>query len=165
MTTALYAGSFDPITFGHLSVMLRAKDIFNKLIIGVGINPTKESFFSAEQRVKFIQTTLVEHGRQEQGFPYRNIDVFQYDTLTIEFAKKVGANILIRGIRDEADLRNELYLARINKRLSGLETLFLGPEDGHIMASSTFVRQVWQFGKDVQLLSGLVPRVVLEALS
>lgn len=157
MITALYAGSFDPVTFGHLSVIKRAAMAFDQLIIGVGHNPEKKPFIDVSTRVQFIQEWI-------EGEPSRNMTVESYAGLTTDFAKEQKATILIRGIREEADLKNELYIARINRKLTGIETIFFGPEDGSMLVSSTFVRQVWQLGQDPDRLKDLVPQNVIDEL-
>ena len=166
MATALYAGSFDPITFGHLSVVERVMAIFDKVIIGVGHNPEKTPFLDVDTRVRFIQEWLDEEERCDGRFvPDPDwITVESYSGLTTDFAKEREASILIRGVREESDLKSELYIARINRRLAGIETLFFGPDDKHMLVSSTFVRQVWELGQDPDRLVGLVPQLVIDDL-
>ena len=82
----------------------------------------------------------------------------------MDFAKKMGASRLIRGIRSDVDLQKETHIARLNRRISGIDTLFMLPSDAHMMTSSTFVRHIWQFGNDLKQLEGLVPQNVIDAL-
>jgi len=154
MSVALYAGSFDPVTLGHLDIMCRVNKMFSRLYIGIGKNPEKEGWLPIRVREQFIRDNLLP-----------SVTVCSYQGLTVDFAKEVGATILVRGVRDYGDLRKEMHIARVNKRISGIETVFLPPSDEHLILSSTFVRQVWEFGgKDPLRLENLVPDNVIEYL-
>lgn len=163
---AVFPGSFDPITFGHLDIVKRAACLFEKLIIGVGINPEKKPLFSTETRVGLIIESLSSCDALVATFAHRgDIEVSTYQGLTIDFAKQQGATVLVRAIRDFADLQFEMHQARLNRRIGGIETLFLSPSDSHLVTSSTLVRQIWEYGqKDATKLVDLVPQCVIDKL-
>jgi pantetheine-phosphate adenylyltransferase len=155
-TIAIYPGSFDPITLGHWDIIERAAKMFDHVVIGIGINPDKDPFFSVEERINLIDEGILP-----------NVDVESYSGLTIHFAEKFKkpdfSVFLIRGIRDFADLQSEMHIARLNRRLSGIETMFLTPSDSHLVTSSTIARQIWECSGNGQLLVDLVPKNVIEA--
>ncbi|MGE3181057.1 MAG: pantetheine-phosphate adenylyltransferase [Phycisphaerae bacterium] len=154
---AIYAGSFDPVTHGHLDIIRRSADLFNKLIIGVGRNPQKEPLFSAEERIALIEPHMPE------GAP---IEVESYEGLTIDFARQCGARVLIRGIRNQADLSDELQQANLNRVIGHIETVFLLASDTHMVTSSTYIRQIFELGGgDREQIERLVPANVAEALA
>lgn len=141
MTTAYYAGSFNPFTIGHKSIVDRAIRIFDKIVIGVGFNLNKpESETAACQRASEIAKLFANDTR---------IKVETYNCLTVQAAKKVGASVLLRGVRNCADFEYEQQIAQVNRRLSGIETLimFALPEDACV--SSSMVRELQEFGQDV----------------
>lgn len=160
---AVFPGSFDPITFGHLDIIKRASCLFNKLIVGVGVNSQKTPFFNPETRCKLIKETIADELFLSDNVRGYDIDVKIYLGLTIDFAKKVDAHVIVRAIRDFSDLQYEANQARINRRISGIETLFLSPSDNHMVTSSTMVRDLWTYGnKNPELLKDLVPECVIE---
>jgi pantetheine-phosphate adenylyltransferase len=161
---AVFPGTFDPITLGHLDIIKRSASLFDKLIIGVGINPQKSPLFNPEARCKMIKETLLEDALIAifalRGY---SIDVLIYSGLTAEFAQKMKANVIVRAIRDFSDLQYEAHQARINRRISGIETLFLSPSDSHLVTSSTMVREIWEYGnRRTDLLTDLVPACVIK---
>lgn len=136
----LFPGTFDPFTIGHFSLVKRSLQLVDELIVAIGVNDVKKSYFSAEERLSMIQDL------------YRNeprISVKAYSCLTIDFAKEAGANLIIRGIRSINDFEYEKNIADMNRELSGIETviLFTEPELTHI--SSSVVRELIQYGRDV----------------
>lgn len=135
---ALYPGSFDPFTKGHLDVAERALAIFGALHIAVVHNPSKRAQHSLEERVSAIQGAI----------PAASVGVLE-SGLLVDYAKKVGANVLVKGLRNETDVEAELAQARINRDLSGIETLFLMADPQNVHISSTLVRQVEALGGDV----------------
>ena len=135
---ALYPGSFDPFTKGHLDVAKRALDIFGALHIAVVHNPAKQAKNSLESRVAAIQEVI----------PEATVGVLE-SGLLVNYAKNVGADVLIKGLRNSTDVDSELAQAKINKDLSGLETLFLMADPENVKISSTLVRQVEALGGDV----------------
>lgn len=154
--TAIYAGSFDPVTLGHLDVIRRAARLFNKLVVGIGRNPDKAEMFTHEERLAH----LVPHLRD-----LPNTRVEAYGGLTIDFARQCGARVLVRGIRDITDLSGELLQANVNMVIGEVETVFLLTSDQHVMTSSTYIKQIYEMGGcDRERLKRLVPDNVARAL-
>ena len=151
MTTALCPGSFDPPTNGHVDVLRRSLDLFDRLIIGVVVNPSKQPFFSLEERKAMF----------EGIFGAGTVEVIGFDGLLVDVAKEVGADVLVKGLREGADFEYEMAMAHMNRHLTGIETVLLPTSAEHRFISSSLVREVWRLGGDV---AGLVPSVVLEAL-
>lgn len=147
---ALFPGSFDPYTIGHYSIVERALPLFDKIVIAVGVNRNKQSLLSEEKRVEAI-SSLYEHNDK--------IEVVSYDGLTVDAARKYGARFLLRGVRQVQDFEYERNLAEVNRNISGLETILLYtlPEYAHI--SSSIVRELASYGKDVANL--LPPGMIL----
>ena len=144
-TIALFPGSFDPYTIGHYSIVERALPLFDKIVIAVGINRNKQSFLDVEKRVEAIKSLYTNNEK---------VEVISYDGLTVDAAKKYGARFLLRGVRQVQDFEYERNLAEVNRNISGLETILLYtlPEYGHI--SSSLVRELASYGKDI---TGLLP--------
>ena len=141
--TAVFPGSFDPITKGHESVIIRASGLFEQIIIAVGVNPEKNYFFPAEKRVAWIRKVFRD---------YPNISVEQFDGLTVDFCRKMGANYILRGLRTSADFDFERAIGQTNKNMySDIETVFLltTPEFTHI--NSSIVRNILSYGGDVSM--------------
>jgi pantetheine-phosphate adenylyltransferase len=148
---AVFPGSFDPITKGHESIILRAAPLFDKLIVAIGINAEKQGFFPLEQRIQWIEKTF-------QGHP--NIKVMKYQGLTVDFCKEIGARFILRGLRTSADFEFERSIGQINRRLDKtkeIETIFLLSETEHTPLNSSIVRSVFQVGGDV---SNFVPKAI-----
>jgi len=140
---AIYPGSFDPITLGHLSAIRRAKSLAEKLIVLVVHNPGKKNLFTAEERVALIEASLKELG-------LTGIEVSQSNSgLLANVAKELGAEILIKGLRTAADLDYELQFASMNRDLTGVETVFLPTEPKYSQTSSSLIREVAALGGDV----------------
>ena len=140
---ALFAGSFDPFTIGHYSVVKRALPMFDKITIGIGINSGKKSMFPVEERVKAIEKAFAGEER---------IEVKVYDCLTMDFAKEIGADVLLRGVRTTKDFEYEREIADINLKLGGIETVLLISEPEYASTSSSVVRELITYGKDVSEL-------------
>ena len=140
---ALFAGSFDPFTIGHYSVVKRALPMFDKITIGIGINSGKKSMFPVEERVKAIEKAFAGEER---------IEVKVYDCLTMDFAKEIGADVLLRGARTTKDFEYEREIADINLKLGGIETVLLISEPEYASISSSVVRELITYGKDVSEL-------------
>jgi pantetheine-phosphate adenylyltransferase len=154
---AVYPGSFDPVTHGHLDVIRRASQLFNTLIIGVGQNPEKKELFSQEERLQLI-APHVSH--------LPNVRSEAYAGLTIDFVRHCAGRVLIRGIRDVHDLSSELQQANVNLALGSVETVFLLTSDQHAMTSSTYVKQIFEMGGgDPERVKRLVPTNVAHALA
>ena len=133
MKCAVFPGSFDPITLGHLDILERSIPLFDEIIIGVGSNSEKKYMFPLSKRMAFIEETFSE---------YKSISVVKYQGLTIEFCKKVQANFIIRGLRNPADFEFEKAIAHTNRKLSGIETVFLLTSAKTSFISSSIVREV-----------------------
>jgi pantetheine-phosphate adenylyltransferase len=154
---ALYPGSFDPITFGHLSVLKRAALVFEKVEVLVVHNPDKKPFFSLEERVEMIRESLSEAGVS------KNVSVSSLDSgLLVTRAMELGAKAIVKGFRTSSDVEYELPMSQVNRDLSGIETVFFASEPGFGFVSSTLVRQVSALGGDV---SAYVSASVAKALS
>ena len=140
MKKAIFPGSFDPFTIGHYSVVKRGLELFDHITIGVGSNCSKKSFFTLEKRLDIIRQVFHDEPR---------VSVKAYDSLTIDFAKKEEADFILRGVRSANDFEYEKSIADINKRLSSIETVLLFTEPQHSAVSSTIVRDLLNYGKDV----------------
>ena len=154
--TAIFPGMFDPVTHGHLDIIKRAAHLYEKLIVGVGDNPLKEEVFTQDERKEMLvaHTSVLE-----------NVEVQTYTGLTVEFARSVGAGVLLRGIRDNVDLHAELEIATINLIIGDVETVFLMTRGDHTLTSSTLIKQIVEIGRyDPDHLARLVPLDVARRL-
>ena len=146
---AVYPGSFDPVTYGHLDVVRRAAQLFNELIIGIGQNPGKEDLFTHAERVELLRPHVRDLG---------NVRVATYNGLTIDFVRKCGARVILRGIRDVTDLSHELLQANVNLAIGGVDTVFLLTGDQYVLTSSTYIKQIFEMGGgDRERVERLVP--------
>lgn len=149
MKVGIYAGSFDPITLGHLDVIERASRIVDKLVIGVLNNTSKTPSFTAEERVELIK-------RVTKNIP--NVETETFDGLAVEFARKKNARILVRGLRAVTDFEYELQIAQLNHKLdSNIDTIFLTTSVQYSYLSSSIVKEIARFGGDI---SQFVPKEV-----
>ncbi len=152
MKVAVYPGSFDPITIGHLDILQRALDIFDKVIVLIAVNPNKQSRFTPEERKAMI----------EEAINSDKVVVDTYDGLTVEYAKKHGAKHLIRGLRAVTDFEYEFQLAAANDYIDdNIDTIFLMSKTNKSFINSSMVMELYQQGVDV---SNLVPESVLKRL-
>jgi pantetheine-phosphate adenylyltransferase len=143
---AIYPGSFDPITSGHLDLIERGSKLFDRLIVSILINDEKEPLFSVEERVEMLREVL-------RG--YQNVEVDHFEGLLVDYAAVRGATVLLRGIRAISDYEKELQMALMNRRLRPeIETLFLMSSEAHSFISSQIVKEVFRLGGDI---TGLVP--------
>lgn len=140
MNTAIFPGSFDPFTIGHASIVRRGLTMFDRIVVGVGYNISKRSYYPPEERVEAIRALYADEPR---------VRAVAYDDLTADFALREGAHFIIRGIRSVKDFEYERDIASVNHRLSGLETVLLFTEPQYADISSTVVRELLSFGKDV----------------
>ena len=147
---AVFPGTFDPITNGHLDVIERGRHLFERLIVAVGINPGKDTLFTQDERVAMI-LDLVRDRKME------NVEVEAFRGLTVQYVNEKGAIAILRGIRDTADLRNEFQLALTNRAVAEVETVFMLTSEENALTSSSLIRQVAELGGDV---SRLVPKAV-----
>lgn len=140
--TGIFVGSFDPFTIGHDSVVRRAVKLFDRLVIGVGVNESKRYMLSAEERVEAIRRLYSDDER---------ISVEQYSDLTVDFARRMGAEFIVKGVRSVKDFEFERDQADINRRLTGIETVLLYAEPGMDCISSSVVRELTHFGRDCSM--------------
>lgn len=159
---ALYPGSFDPPTFGHIDVIQRGRRMFDRLIVGVGRNPDKSTLFTVEERVAMLRTLTEDLARKEPDGA--SVLVVPYEGLTVDAAKKHGASILLRGVRNLNDMQYEAQQAVTNRQLAGLETAFVMAGQSFAYVSSTLIRQVTAMGSDPSVLSSMCPQLVIDAL-
>lgn len=159
MTKAVYAGTFDPITSGHLDLIDRSLKLCDKLIVAVGVNSAKKTVFSEMERVYLINKTLENYFSQSS---YERISVTSFDGLLVNYAKDAGASLLIRGIRSVSDFEYEINLAGVNKTLDHtIETVFLPTNPRLSVVSSSMVKEIAKLGGDI---SKFVPAEVAESL-
>ncbi|MBF0983163.1 MAG: pantetheine-phosphate adenylyltransferase [Lachnospiraceae bacterium] len=153
MKKAIYPGSFDPVTFGHLDIISRSAKMVDKLIIAVLINKSKSSLFSMEERVRMISEYVKE---------YKNVEVHSFSGLTVDYAKEVGATMIVRGLRAVTDFEYELQLAQTNKVMAeDIDTLFLATNLKYSYLSSSIVKEIASYNGDI---SAFVPRMVENAM-
>lgn len=154
MTTAIYPGSFDPITNGHLDIIIRASKLFDKLIIGIYDNPEKPILFTTSERAELVEKAVT-------NLP--NVEVRIFSGLTVNFARQVNAQTIVRGLRMSADFEREFDLAMMNKKLSPeVELICLMSDLKYQFLSSSLLKEAARLGGDVD---NLVPKHVAEALS
>jgi pantetheine-phosphate adenylyltransferase len=150
---AVYAGTFDPITFGHIDLVQRATTIFDEIIVAIAASPVKKPLFSLDERVELTSNILSS---------FRNVKVSGFNSLLLDFAKKHGANVILRGLRTVTDFDYEFQLASMNRHLnSDIESIFLMPAENYMYISSSLVREIASLGGDV---SAFVPEQVAKAL-
>ena len=151
---AIYPGTFDPVTNGHIDIIRRALNICDHLVVSVALNPRKNPLFSIEQRVDFIKKGL-------KGL--KNVDVLPFDNLLTDFARVNNAAVIIKGLRAVSDFEYELQMGLMNRNLDqSIETLFMIPSQEYSFLSSNFVKEIAKHGGDIQKL---VPKIVAEKLS
>ncbi|MDP8904426.1 MAG: pantetheine-phosphate adenylyltransferase [Chloroflexota bacterium] len=159
MTTALYPGSFDPITFGHLDVIERAAGVFDRLVVGVLVNPRKSPLLDLETRIATIRQAATE----ALGPLANRVDVADFDGLTVDFARRLGAGFIVRGLRAVSDFESELQMAHTNRKLAPeVDTIFFMTALEHAYLSSSLVKEIASFGGDV---SRMVPPAVVRRLT
>lgn len=142
MKRAIFPGTFDPFTLGHHSIVKRVLIFMDEVIVAIGINEDKRCLLPIEKRIEMIQQLYTEEPR---------VKVMAYSGLTVDFAKEQQANVIVRGIRSVKDFEYEEGIADVNKKLSGIETAFLFTEPEYSSVSSSVVRELLHYGKDVSL--------------
>ena len=148
MRRAVFPGSFDPVTIGHYDIIERGVTLFDEVILAIGVNSAKKYMFSLEQRLHFLEETFKDEPK---------IKVMSYKGLTIDFCKEQDVEFILRGLRNPGDFEFEKAIAHTNRKLSGIETVFLLTSSGKSYISSSIVREVIRHGGDC---SDLVPEVV-----
>ncbi|MBH9971675.1 pantetheine-phosphate adenylyltransferase [Bifidobacterium sp. W8109] len=154
MTIAVCPGSYDPVTSGHMDVIERCACFFETVHVVVAVNAAKTPMFSEQKRVAMIRQAL-----DEDGYP--NITVASTDGLITDYCSKVGASVIVKGLRQNGDYEAELGMALVNRKLSGVETLFLPADPVREHISSTIVKDVARHGGDI---TGMVPNSVVDTL-
>ncbi|MFZ1082905.1 MAG: pantetheine-phosphate adenylyltransferase [Candidatus Kryptoniota bacterium] len=153
MKVAIYPGTFDPITNGHIDVAARASKLFDKVIICVAVNSQKEPLFTGAERVKLIQESVKN---------FKNIEVEEFDGLLVNYAKEKNAHAIVRGLRAVSDFEYEFQMALTNRKLcSNIDTIFLMPHEKYTYLNSSVVREIAKFGGNV---SQFVPAHVKKEL-
>jgi len=151
--SAMYPGTFDPITLGHEDLVRRAGCLFDKVVVAIAANPSKEPMFSLEERVELARASLAD---------VTNVEVSGYDGLTVDFARQHGLRVILRGLRAVSDFEYEFQLANMNRHLAeDVETAFLTPKETYNFISSSLVREICSMGGDI---SKFVSPIVNEAL-
>lgn len=151
--TAIYPGTFDPITFGHIDLIDRAAKLFDKVIVAIAANTKKNPVFSLKERTELASSVLSHHS---------NVEVLGFETLLTDFASKHKVNIILRGLRAVSDFDYEFQLAGMNRRLAPhIESFFLMPAENYTYVSSSFVREIAALKGDV---TQFVPEIVVTAL-
>lgn len=159
---AFYPGSFDPVTYGHLDVVARGRKLFDRLVVGVGINPSKETLFTADERLEMLRTLVNElAAKSPDDAP---VEVIRFKGLTVDAAKSIGATVLLRGIRNLSDLQYEVQQAVTNREVAGLETAFVVAGQSFAYTSSTLIKQITAMGSDPNALKSMCPPMVIERL-
>jgi pantetheine-phosphate adenylyltransferase len=153
MRKAIFPGSFDPVTLGHAEIVARAASLFDQVVVAIGTNGAKTCFFSLEERLEMLRLAFAGHD---------SVRVETYEHLTVDYAKEIGAQWLLRGLRTGQDLDYERPIALINRHMDeNLETVFLITSGEYSHISSTLVREVIRYGRDA---AGLVPPEVLSLI-
>ena len=150
MKIAIYPGSFDPVTSGHLNIIRRAANIFDRLIVCVMVNGGKQPMFSQEERVDLIRRVTAD---------ISNVEVDSSDELLAEYARRKGSCVIVKGLRAGSDFENELQMAMINRKINPeLDTMFLTAEHQYMYMSSSMVKELGRYGAD---LSDFLPEVII----
>ena len=153
MRKVLYPGTFDPVTYGHIDIIQRACDLFDKIVVTVAINPTKTPLFTVQERIDFITESLKD---------YPQVSVDSFDGLVVEHAKNIGAIGIIRGLRALSDFEYEFQMALMNRKLAkNINTVFLMPHEKYTYLNSSIIRNLASLNSDV---SDFVPEIVQKAL-
>ncbi|MDR3667171.1 MAG: pantetheine-phosphate adenylyltransferase [Ignavibacteriaceae bacterium] len=153
MRKALYPGTFDPVTYGHIDIIQRACDLFDEIVVTVAINPTKSPLFTVQERIEFIAESV-------KDYPQVSVDTF--DGLVVDHAKNVGAVGIIRGLRAVSDFEYEFQMALMNRKLAkDINTVFLMPHEKYTYLNSSIIRNLASLNSDVR---DFVPEIVQKAL-
>ena len=152
-TRAVYPGTFDPVTYGHIDLIRRARKIFDEVVVAVAHNPDKRPLFTVEERVRFLR---------QATRSMRGIISDQFDSLVVDYVKRKGTRVMIRGLRMLSDFEYEFQMALTNRKLSeAIETIFMMPSESYAYVSARLIKEAGAFGAD---LSAFVPPFVADAL-
>ena len=162
MTVAVYPGSFDPITNGHLDVIGRAAAVLDRVVVAVLANPRKQALLGADERVAVIRATLADPGATSAVHHPERVSVESFDGLTVDLCARLGAGFIVRGLRAISDFETEMLLAHNNRRLApAVDTVFFMTSIEHSYVASSLVKEIATFGGDV---SAMIPPAALDAL-
>jgi pantetheine-phosphate adenylyltransferase len=154
--TAVYTGSFDPITLGHLHIIQRAAPLFDELVLGIGINADKKSLFEPQQRVELVRSVTGD---------LSNVRVEVFSGLAVDFVRGIGARVMVRGIRPLTDIAGEFTMMMANQQLDpDIETVFLMAAERYAHVSSSLMKQIAALSDDDEQLAKFVPREIIEPL-
>lgn len=154
-TIAVFPGTFDPITLGHLDIIDRGRKLFDELIVAIGVNPEKDHLFPEEERLRMIRSLV-------KKFP--NVRVESYEGLTVQFVQKHKASAILRGLRNLSDMDYEFRVALTNRKVAGVETVFIMTREEFGFTSSSLIKQIVTLGGNPHKLSELLPAVVIDRL-
>lgn len=160
---AVFPGSFDPISFGHLDVIRRGRRLFDQIVVAVGHHPGKDQLFSIDERVEMA--TILSLELVAKDGPGAPVSVRPFAGLTLEFAQSVGAATLLRGVRNLSDMQYEVQNAVTNREVAGMETVFIVAGQSFAYTSSSLIKQIAAMGTDMSLLKTMVPPLVIDRLS
>ncbi len=152
---ALFPGTFDPLTLGHLDIIDRGRKLFDQLIVAIGVNPEKNQLFPLEERLSTLRA---------ETRSFKNVSVEAYDGLTVTLVKKRKAAAILRGLRNLADLDYEFRIALTNRKVAGVETIFIMTREEFGFTSSSLIKQIVTLGGDPGKLHGLLPASVIKRL-
>lgn len=159
---ALYTGSFDPVTLGHVDVIRRGRRIFDDLIVAIGRNIGKREMFPLSRRRVLVEELVLEMVQKEpEG---GRVEVRTYEGLTVDFAREMECHVILRGIRNLTDLAYEVQLAMTNREVAGIETLFITTSQNFAYTSSSLIKQIAALGGNLDHLKSIVPANVLKAI-
>jgi len=149
---AVFTGTFDPLTLGHLDVIGRGRLLFERLIVGIGVNPNKQSLFTVEERVDLARKVVA---------PFPNVTVEAFEGLTVHYVRRIGARVILRGVRTLSDMEYEFSMSITNSRLDpSVETVFLMADGEYSHVSSSLIRQVARFGEEDAIGRFVPPELV-----
>lgn len=152
LRTAVFTGTFDPLTLGHLDVIRRGRILFEHVVVGIGVNPNKAALFSIEERVELVRQVVA---------PFSNVSVESFEELTVQFVRRIGARIILRGLRTLSDMEYEFGMTLTNQRLDPLvETVFLMADGEYSHVSSSLIKQVARFGGSASLDRFVPPELI-----
>ena len=150
--TAVFTGTFDPLTLGHLDIIGRGRQLFDRLVVAIGINPNKQSLFTIDERVDLARLVVA---------PYPNVTVEAFEELTVQFVRRIGARVILRGLRTLSDMEYEFGMTMTNQRLDPtIETVFLMADGEYSHISSSLIKQVARFGEETALARFVPPETI-----
>lgn len=154
-TIAVFPGTFDPITLGHLDIIDRGRRLFDELIVAIGVNPEKDHLFPVDERLRMVRSLV-------KKFP--NVSVETYEGLTVKFVQARRASTILRGLRNLSDMDYEFRVALTNRKVAGVETLFIMTREEFGFTSSSLIKQIVTLGGDPHQLRELLPAIVIDRL-